>query len=101
MSGLSLLLFWLPAVGPLIAGSVGGFKSGTVRRALLAVVLPGIGMGILAFAGVTWLTHFALWGVLAGVGGLVLAFVHVGPMLAGAIAGGLAAEWRRKYAGRR
>lgn len=101
MSGLTLLLFWLPAVGPLIAGLVGGFKAGTIRRALLAVVLPGIGMGVLAFAGVTWLTHLALWGVLAGLGGLVLAFVHVGPMLLGAIAGGLAAEGRRKYAGAR
>ena len=92
MAGLSLLLFWLPIAGPLIAGAVGGYKAGDVRRALLALILPAIGLGVLLAVGVSWLTHLMFWGVLAGVGGLVLAFVNIGPMLIGAIAGGAAAQ---------
>lgn len=37
---LSLILFWLPVLGPLIAGIVGGRKAGGVIRALVACVLP-------------------------------------------------------------
>ncbi|MBA2627230.1 MAG: hypothetical protein H0U85_04405 [Gemmatimonadales bacterium] len=99
MSGLSLLLFWLPVAGPLIAGTVGGFKAGTVRRSLAAVIVPGIGTGVLVFAGVTWLTKLPLWGIVAGVGGIVLSFLHVGPMLVGAIGGALAAQLTRHTRG--
>lgn len=91
MAGLSLLLFWLPVIGPMIAGVVGGWKAGDLRRALLAVFLPAVGTGILVAVGIGWLTHLAFWGVLAGLGGLVLALLNVGPMLVGAIAGGVAA----------
>ena len=96
MAGLSLLLFWLPVVGPMIAGVVGGWKAGDLRRALLAVFLPAVGTGILVAVGIGWLTHLAFWGVLAGLGGLVLALLNVGPMLIGAIAGGLAAGLRHR-----
>ncbi len=99
MGGLSLLLFWLPVFGPLIAGLVGGYKAGDIRRALLAVFLPGVGLGILLAAGVGWLTHFALWGLLAGLGGLVLAFINVGPMLLGALTGGIAAQLNHRLRG--
>jgi hypothetical protein len=39
---LSLLLFWLPVIGPLIAGFVGGRKAGTVGNAMLAATLPAL-----------------------------------------------------------
>ena len=94
MGGLSLLLFWLPVAGPLIAGLVGGWKAGDLRRALLAVFLPAVGLGLLIAVGVGWLTHLAFWGVLAGLGGLVLALINIGPMLIGAIIGGVAASVR-------
>jgi len=45
MGGLTLLLFWLPVVGPLIAGVVGGIKAGTVGRAVAAVFVPAIPHG--------------------------------------------------------
>ncbi|MGE5093069.1 MAG: hypothetical protein ACM3OH_12960 [Bacillota bacterium] len=96
MAGLSLLLFWLPVVGPMIAGVVGGWKAGDLRRALLAVFLPAVGTGILVALGIGWLTHLAFWGFLAGLGGLVLALLNVGPMLVGAIAGGIAAGFRHR-----
>ncbi len=39
---ISLLLFWLPAIGPLIAGIVGGKVAGGVGSGLLAAILPGL-----------------------------------------------------------
>jgi len=91
MALLSLLLFWLPVLGPFLAGLVGGKKSGGVGGALAAVFLPGILFGFLLFVMATTLTGIPLLGVVAGMGGLVLSLVHVGPLLLGAIVGGLLA----------
>lgn len=88
MGGLSLLLFWLPVAGPLFAGIVGGRKAGTVGRAIVAVFLPAVLTGLLVFAGVTYLAD-AFWGFLAGLGGVAVSLIHVGPLLVGAVAGGL------------
>lgn len=60
MGGLSLLLFWLPVFGPLIAG-VGG---------------------------VAYLTDWIGWGVLAGLGVTAWLFAGIGPLLVGAGIGG-------------
>ena len=84
---LSILLFWLPIIGPFIAGFVGGRKAGTIGDAILAVLLPGIVFAVLLFALGTALTLVPLIGFVAGAGGLVLAFSHVGPLLLGAIIG--------------
>lgn len=100
MGGLSLLLFWLPVVGPLIAGLVGGRKAGTVKRAVVAVFLPALLLGLLVTAGVAYLTEFLVWGLLAGIGTAVLLLLQVGPLLAGALAGGLMAEWSVRRTGR-
>lgn len=89
MGCLAILLFWLPVVGPFIAGLVGGRKAGSVGRALIAVFLPGILTAALAAITVTWLTHWLFWGALAGLGGLVLCFLNIGPLLLGAVIGGL------------
>ncbi|MFC1814261.1 hypothetical protein ACFL03_16380 [Thermodesulfobacteriota bacterium] len=86
---ISLLLFWLPVVGPLLAGVVGGNKSGGVVNALAAVFLPGIIFGIALFLLATTLTGMPIIGAIAGSGGLVLSIAHVGPLLLGAIIGGL------------
>jgi hypothetical protein len=40
---LSLLLFWIPVLGPAVAGYVGGRKAGTPLRALFAAVIPIMG----------------------------------------------------------
>ena len=39
---LSLLLIWLPGLGPLLAGIVGGKLAGGVGPGLLAALLPGL-----------------------------------------------------------
>jgi hypothetical protein len=84
---LSILLFWLPVIGPFIAGFVGGRKAGTVGDAILAVLLPGVVFAVLLFLLGTALTMVPLIGFVAGAGGLMLAFAHVGPLLLGAIIG--------------
>jgi hypothetical protein len=92
MSGLSLLLFWLPVVGPLIAGLVGGHKAGTVKRAIAAVFVPAILTGLLAAAGVAYLTQTWFWSILAGIGGVWVSLLNLVPLLGGAVLGGLVAQ---------
>ena len=46
---ISLLLFWLPFVGPLIAGIVGGRAAGSVGSALVAVIAPCIIIAVAIF----------------------------------------------------
>jgi len=52
---LSLLLFWIPILGPAVAGYVGGRKAGTPLRAAIAALIPiAIAFGALAaLAGAT------------------------------------------------
>jgi hypothetical protein len=88
---ISLLLFWLPVVGSLIAGLVGGKKSGGVGPAIMAVFVPGIVIGVLLFVLATSLTGLPLIGAFAGAGGFALSLAHIGPLLVGAIIGGLLA----------
>lgn len=87
----SLLLFWLPFVGPLVGGVIGGRKAGGVGRAILAALVPAIVVAILLVALGTALTGVPLIGVLAGMGGFALVAAQVGPLLLGAILGGLLA----------
>jgi hypothetical protein len=85
---LSVLLFWLPLLGPLVAGFVGGKKAGGVVNGILAVILPGLIFGILLFVLASALSGMPVLGAIAGAGGLILALAHVGPLLVGAIIGG-------------
>jgi MFS family permease len=96
MGCLTLLLFWLPMVGPFIAGLVGGVKAGSVRGALLAVFVPGVMTGLMVAVGVTYLTDFWPWGVLAGLGGVAISFLNIGPLLLGAVLGGFWGHLRRE-----
>jgi len=86
---LELLLFWIPVVGSLIAGFVGGRKAGSLSNAIAAVLLPivffSIALGLMATA----LMAIPLVGAFAGLGGFAFALAHVGPLLLGAIVGGL------------
>jgi hypothetical protein len=86
---LSVLLFWLPVAGPLIAGFVGGRKAGTVGNAIFAVFLPAILFGGALFFLGSVLTGVPLLGLVAGAGGAILAVSHVAPLLIGAILGAL------------
>ena len=88
MGGLTLLLFWMPGVGPFIAGLVGGFKARTIGNAALAVFLPAVLLGVMSFAAVAWMAD-AIWGALAGVGTAVFLLINIGPLFLGAILGAL------------
>ena len=63
---ISILLFWLPVVGPLIAGGVGGKTAGGVGRAIAAVFLPAVVTAVLMFLMAASLTGLPLIGALAG-----------------------------------
>jgi hypothetical protein len=75
----------------LIAGFVGGKKSGGVGAAIAAVFLPAIIFAIVLFSVAASLTSMPVIGAIAGAGGLILALAHIGPMLVGAIIGGAVA----------
>lgn len=88
---LEILLSWIPFAGSFIAGFVGGRKAGDAGNAAVAVFLPivifSLLFGLMAHA----LTAIPLVGTFAGVGGFLFAATHVGPLLFGAIVGGLTA----------
>lgn len=88
---ISLLLFWLPFVGPLIGGVVGGRKAGGVGRAILAALVPAFVASALFLVLGTLMTGLPLIGAIAAAGGFVLVAAEVGPMILGAILGGLMA----------
>jgi hypothetical protein len=88
---LSLLLFWMPVLGPGIAGLVGGKKAGSVPAAVAAVFLPAIIFGVVIFLLAATFAGLPLIGLFFGFGAFVLSLVHVGPLLVGAVIGGLLA----------
>lgn len=88
---LSLLLFWLPGLGPLIAGIVGGKLSGGVLSGLLAALLPGLLMAAGLFFFGTFFTGLPVIGALLAGSTLILYLFYVPPLLIGALIGGLLA----------
>jgi len=96
MLGLSILLFWMPFFGGLIAGFVGGRKAGKVSDAMLAVILPGLILWVLTMllggilGGIPIIGQLFI--VIAGMGKLVLSFMNVIPLLIGAVLGALTAK---------
>ena len=93
MIGLSILLIWLPIVGPFIAGVVGGREAGTVGKGLVAALVPAILLGLLVGV-VLALFDLPLIGTIAGIGVLLwVAFEDI-PMFIGAAVGGFLAERR-------
>jgi hypothetical protein len=84
----SILLFWAPVFGPVVAGFAGGKKAGGIGGAITATLLPGIAVGVALFLLTGTLAGMPIVGAVAGMGGTILALAHVGPMLLGAIVGG-------------
>jgi len=86
----SLLLYWLPGFGPLIAGYVGGRMAGNARDALFAALLPMVVAGIGVFVAIS-LFGLPVVGVIAGA--LLVLYIialEIG-LIAGAIIGGFLA----------
>lgn len=91
MVGLSVLLFWIPTVGPLIAGFVGGRKAGDVGPAVVAAVIPAVLVSVLLFLLGT-LVSLPVIGTLVGTGLFFVVAVESVPLLIGAFIGGVLAE---------
>ena len=88
---LSVILFWLPVIGPFLAGLVGGKKAGGVGNALSAVFVPLILLGLLLFGLSSAASGAPVFGALLGTGVIVLVLLELGPLLLGAFIGGLLA----------
>ena len=88
---ISLLLVWLPGLGPLIAGIVGGKVAGGVGPGLLAALLPGLLLAAFLFAFGSVLTAVPVVGAIFAGGGMLLYLIQVLPLLIGALIGGLLA----------
>lgn len=91
MLGLSLLLFWLPIAGPLIAGGVGGRMAGTPGRGLLLALLPAVAVAILIVV-VLGAFDLPVLGTVAGLGVGLVVLVQDLPLLVGAALGGATAQ---------
>lgn len=88
---LSILLFWLPVIGPLIAGFVGGRKSGGVGPALVSSIIPAIlAAALLLLIGTGF--GLPLIGAIVGAGVFVVILIEMVPMILAAIVGGVTAE---------
>lgn len=94
---LSILLFWLPVVGPLLAGVVGGKSAGGIGAGIISVFLPGIIMVLL----MVFLVPALSVGSIPVIGallatifsfGILFVALQVGLLLIGAIIGGLLAN---------
>jgi hypothetical protein len=90
---ISILLFFLPALNGLIGGAVGGFKAGSVKRGLIAALLPAIaaGLGIWALLAVF---DAPIIGFLSGLAFGVWALISSIGLLVGAMVGGAMAPPR-------
>ena len=87
MIGLSILLFWLPTIGPLIAGFVGGRKAGGIGAAFVAAIIPAILVGVLLILLGT-LVDLPIIGALVGAGLFFIILFESIPLLIGAVGGG-------------
>lgn len=91
MTALSVLFFWLPVLGPLLAGLMGGKKAGGVGSAVLAVFVPGIVLSLLLLVFSSLLTGLPVVGMVFAGAGFLFYVADVGLLLVGALVGGLLA----------
>lgn len=90
---LSILLFWMPILGPVVAGLVGGWFAGTIGRAVLASLVPAVLLALLIW-GIGTLFALPVVGALTGGAiGLVILFGDL-PLILAAIVGALISQRR-------
>lgn len=89
MAVISLLLFWLPILGPLIAGLVGGKTAGSAGRGFLAALIPAVILALLLFLFGGLLTGIPLLGAVAAAGLFIVIIFQSPALIVGAIIGGL------------
>lgn len=96
---LTILLFWIPVIGPFVAGFVGGRKAGSPGAGLVATALPAIVAGVLVFLFVNAFPGVAPWlaALLAGALAVWL-IIQAGVVLLGGLVGGWSAKDRERAA---
>lgn len=91
MLGVTLALFFLPTLNGLIGGFIGGYKVGSLKRALAAAILPGVAAAIGLWA-IFAILGSPIFGVLAGSAlALMIAMSEIG-LFVGAALGGYSAQ---------
>jgi len=94
---LSLLLGWLPIIGPAAAGWIGGLQAGTVGAALVAAVVPAVIVTALVWLlGIVFDVAFVA--ALVGIGLFMVLVIGALPLFVGAYIGGAMAESRARRA---
>lgn len=93
MVAISLVLFFVPALNGLIAGAVGGYMAGSVKRGLLAAFLPAVVVAALLWV-ILALLEAPIIGFFAGTAaGVVVLLADLG-LFVGAVGGGAYAQHR-------
>jgi hypothetical protein len=90
---LSLLLGWLPFVGPAIAGWIGGMQAGSVGSAIIAALVPSLILTILVWV-FGAVIDFGLVSAFVGIGLFMILVIGALPLLLGALVGGWMAGGR-------
>ncbi len=80
---LSILLIWLPGIGPFVAGFVGGRKAGNFKNAFLAFLVPAILFTVAIFL----LPGFPVFSVVLAMAALPMFFIYNVTLFLGAIVG--------------
>ncbi|MCH7695997.1 MAG: hypothetical protein IIB73_06830 [Proteobacteria bacterium] len=88
---ISLLLIWLPGLGSLLAGIVGGKTAGGVMKGFLAALLPGLILAGALFAFGSVFTGLPVIGAIIAGSGILLYLLYIPILLIGALIGGLLA----------
>lgn len=94
MVGLTLALFFLPAINGLVGGLVGGYKVGGTGRALTAAILPAVVVGLALWVLLAVLDA-PIVGFLSGIALIGLILVSSLGLLLGAAIGGAMSDKRR------
>lgn len=88
---IAVVLFFLPAINGLIAGAVGGYKVGSIKRGLIAALLPAVILGIVLWV-LLAVFDLPVIGVLAGMTLAALVVLSELSLFLGAVIGGLIAR---------
>jgi len=88
---ISMLLFWLPGLGPLIAGYVGGRMAGDISSAIKAALLPMVIAGAAVFVLIT-MVGLPIVGIVAGAFVFIYLAILEIALIAGAVVGGALAS---------
>lgn len=85
--GLSILLGWIPVIGPAIAGYVGGRKAGSPGRGVVAGIIPAILLGIIVGV-ILAMFELPIIGTVTGIATVIWVAIEAIPLLIAAAIGG-------------